>query len=66
MRDQRAVPAMTVAQKSLDLAGKPSARVILERIREESRDEAEKGNYVAKCRSWGRVKAVQISETARR
>ena len=29
----------------LDLAGRPSARVILDRIREESRDEAEKGRW---------------------
>ena len=36
---------MTVAQISLDLAGKPSARVLLERISEESRDEAEKGRW---------------------
>ena len=36
---------MTAAQMNLDLAGRPSARVILERIREESRDEAEKGRW---------------------
>ena len=36
---------MTVAQINLDLAGRPSARVILDRIREESRDEAEKGRW---------------------
>ncbi len=36
---------MTVAQMNLDLAGRPSARVILDRIREESRDEAEKGRW---------------------
>ena len=66
VRVQRGVPAMTVAQMSFDLAGKPSARVLLERIREESRDEAEKGNYVAKRRSWGRARVVQISGTDRR
>ena len=58
VRVQRGVLPMTVAQMGLDLAGKPSARVILERIREESRDKAEKGTYAAKCRSWGRVKAA--------
>ncbi len=31
----------------LDLAGRPSARVILERIRGESRDEVEKGRWFA-------------------
>ena len=36
---------MTVAQMNLDFAGRPSARVILDRIREESRDEAEKGDW---------------------
>ncbi|MCY4596887.1 MAG: hypothetical protein OXC19_19060 [Bryobacterales bacterium] len=36
---------MTVAQGSLDLAGRPSARAILEHIREESRDGAEKGRW---------------------
>ena len=36
---------MTVAQMNLDLAGRPSARIILDRIREESRDEAEKGRW---------------------
>ena len=36
---------MTTAQMNLDLAGRPSARVILDRIREESRDEAEKGRW---------------------
>ena len=30
---------------NLDLAGQPSARIILDRIREESRDEAEKGRW---------------------
>ena len=30
---------------NLDLAGRPSARVILDRIREDSRDEAEKGRW---------------------
>ena len=66
VRIQRDLPSMTVAQMSLDLAGKPNARVILERICEEGRDEAEKGNYVAKCRSWERAKAAQISGTDRR
>ena len=33
---------MTIAQMNLDLAGKRSARVILEHIREEGRDAAEK------------------------
>ena len=36
---------MTLAQMNLDLAGRPSARVILDRIRDESRDEAEKGRW---------------------
>ena len=36
---------MTAAQMNLDLAGRPSARVILERIREDSRDESEKGRW---------------------
>ena len=36
---------MTVAQMSLDLAGRPSGRVILDRIRSESRDESEKGRW---------------------
>ena len=36
---------MTAAQTSLDLGGRPSARAILDRIREESRDEAEKGRW---------------------
>ena len=36
---------MTVAQMSLDLAGRPSARAILDRIRAESRDESEKGRW---------------------
>ncbi|MCY4213015.1 MAG: DEAD/DEAH box helicase family protein [Gammaproteobacteria bacterium] len=36
---------MTNAQKNLDLAGRPSARLILDRIREESRDESEKGRW---------------------
>ena len=36
---------MTPAQMNLDLAGRPSGRVILERIREESRDESEKGRW---------------------
>ncbi len=36
---------MTEDQMNLDLAGRPSARVILERIRGESRDETEKGRW---------------------
>ena len=36
---------MTNTQADLDLGGRPSARVILERIRTESRDEAEKGRW---------------------
>ena len=36
---------MTTEQMSLDLAGRPSARVILDRIRQESRDESEKGRW---------------------
>ena len=36
---------MTAVQMNLDLAGKPSARMILDRIREESRDEVEKGRW---------------------
>ena len=36
---------MTQAQMNLDLAGRPSARAILDRIREDSRDEAEKGRW---------------------
>lgn len=36
---------MTVDRTSLDLAGRRTARVILDRIREESRDEAEKGRW---------------------
>ena len=36
---------MTEAQMNLDLAGRPSARAILDRIREDSRDEAEKGRW---------------------
>ena len=36
---------MTEAQISLDLAGRPTARAILERIRSESRDESEKGRW---------------------
>ena len=36
---------MTAAQMSLDLAGTPSGRVILDRIRAESRDESEKGRW---------------------
>ena len=66
VRVQRGVPAMMVAQISLDLAAKPRARVILERIREESRDEAEKRNYVTKCRRWVQARAAQMSATDRR
>ena len=36
---------MTEGQMNLDLAGRPSARAILDRIRKESRDEAEKGRW---------------------
>ena len=36
---------MTAAQTSLDLAGRPSAGEILDRIRYESRDQAEKGRW---------------------
>ncbi len=36
---------MTEDQMNLDLAGRPSARIILDRIREESRDESEKGRW---------------------
>ena len=36
---------MTGAQMSLDLVGRPSAGVILDRIRTESRDESEKGRW---------------------
>ena len=36
---------MTGAQTTLDLAGRPSARVILDRIRSESRGESEKGRW---------------------
>ena len=36
---------MTDTQMGLDLAGRPSARVILDRIRSESRDESEKGRW---------------------
>ena len=36
---------MTGAQMNLDLAGRPSGRVILDRIRSESRDESEKGRW---------------------
>ena len=36
---------MTAAQINLDLAGRPSARVVLDRIREDNRDEAEKGRW---------------------
>ena len=37
--------SMTDTQISLDLAGRPSAQAILERIRTESRDESEKGRW---------------------
>ncbi len=37
--------AVTEGQMNLDLAGRPSARAILDRIRKESRDEAEKGRW---------------------
>ena len=36
---------MTALQTSLDLAGRPSAGAILDRIRNQSRDEAEKGRW---------------------
>ena len=36
---------MTALQSSLDLVGRPSAGAILDRIRNESRDEAEKGRW---------------------
>ena len=36
---------MTTPQMNLDLAGRPTAREILGRIRRESRDEAEKGRW---------------------
>ena len=36
---------MTEDQMNLDLAGRPIARVILDRIRKESRDESEKGRW---------------------
>ncbi len=36
---------MTVARMNLELAERPSARIILVRIRGESRDEAEKGRW---------------------
>ena len=36
---------MTHAQMSLDLAGRPRAGFILERIRTDSRDESEKGRW---------------------
>ena len=39
------VDTMATAQMSLDLGGRPSARTILDRIRAESRDEAEKGRW---------------------
>ena len=37
--------AMPTAQMSLDPGGRPTARAILDRIRTESRDEAEKGRW---------------------
>ena len=39
------------AQMNLDLAGRPSACAILDRIREDSRDQAEKGRWFAR-RGW--------------
>ncbi|MCY4420283.1 MAG: DEAD/DEAH box helicase family protein [Gammaproteobacteria bacterium] len=36
---------MTIEQTTLDLAGRPTTRTILERIRNESRDETEKGRW---------------------
>ena len=36
---------VTARQIDLDLAGRPTARVILDRIRSESRDESEKGRW---------------------
>lgn len=36
---------VTAVQMGLDLAGQPTARVVLERIRSESRDESEKGRW---------------------
>ena len=36
---------MTNPQTSLDLVGQPSARIVLDRIRKESRDESEKGRW---------------------
>lgn len=36
---------MTIPQMSLDLAGRPTARQVLDRIRNQSRDEAEKGRW---------------------
>ena len=36
---------MTAAQMSIDLVGTPSVRVILERIRQEGRDETEKRRW---------------------
>ena len=36
---------MTIEQTTLDLAGRPTPRTILERIRNESRDESEKGRW---------------------
>ena len=36
---------MTNAQMSLDLGGRPSVRLVLDRIRTESRDESEKGRW---------------------
>ncbi len=36
---------MSGVQMTIDFAGRPSARVILDRIRDESRDESEKGRW---------------------
>lgn len=40
---------------NLDLAGKPTARAILDRIREDSRDEAEKGRWFLQCSCGSRI-----------
>ncbi len=42
---------MTEAQMNLDLGGRPSARAILDRIREDSRDETEKGAPLAPAKA---------------
>ena len=44
---------MTEGQMNLDLAGRPSARAILDRIRKESRDESEKGHWFEACALFG-------------